>query len=130
MATDDVSDDVSDVVTDDLSDDLSDASDDLSDDVSDDTLTEDLRAWIDEYYPESNDLAEGIGTVENSADNLQVTLTLSQTTDADTAVEICGLTVLWAFADGSFEDDVAVEVEDQDDTVLAAGDFVSGCEAP
>ncbi len=73
--------------TDDFSDDLSDDfSDDLSDDVS---PASDLRAYLEAEHPDYSTLATGIGTVEIGEASVQVTLTLSETTDADTAVAIC-----------------------------------------
>ena len=127
----DASEDFSDVVTDDLSEDLSDdSSDDLSDDQGEDddtTPAQDLRAYLDENQPEYSDLAEGIGTVEIAADSVQVTLTLSETTDADTAVAICESTLDWGEDAELLQ--IEIEVEDQEDTVLATGDFEDGCEA-
>jgi hypothetical protein len=118
----------------DLSGDLSSGlTDDLSDDLSDD-LTEDdlspaqrLRAYLDENHPDFSDLASGIGSASVGEGNLQVTLTLDETTDADTAVAICEATLDFAESDEVVE--IEVEVEDQEDTVLATGDFGAGCEA-
>ncbi len=127
----DASEDFSDVVTDDLSEDLSDdSSDDLSDDQGEDddtTPAQDLRAYLDENQPDYSDLAEGIGTVEIAADSVQVTLTLSETTDADTAVAICESTLDWGEDAELLQ--IEVEVEDQEDTILATGDFEDGCQA-
>lgn len=114
----------------DLSDDLSgDFSTDFSDDLTDDdpSPAQDLRAFLEENHPDYSDLAEGIGTVELGADSVQVTLTLSETTDADTAVAICEATLDWG-EDGELAE-IEIEVEDREDTVLATGDFEDGCEA-
>jgi len=125
----DASADLSDVVTDDVSDDLSEDLSDTSDDLAEDDTTpaQDLRAYLDENNPDYSDLAEGIGTVEISADSVQVTLTLSETTDADTAVAICEATLDWG-EDAELVE-IEIEVEDQEDTVLATGGFEDGCEA-
>ena len=126
----DASEDVSDVVTDDLSDAVTDdVSDDLSDDVSadDPTPAQELRAFLDENYPDYSALATGIGTTEIAPDDIQVTLTLDQTTDADTAVAVCEATL--EFAEDAEIVEIEIEVEDQEDTVLATGGYEDGCEA-
>ncbi len=106
-----------------------DVSSDFSDDLTEDDLSsaQELRAFLEENYPDYSDLAEGIGTVEISADSVQVTLTLSETTDADTAVAICEATLDWG-EDAELVE-IEIEVEDQEDTVLATGGFEDGCEA-
>ncbi len=126
--------DASDAVGDDLSEDLSDdASEDLSEDLSeepaedDPTPAQDLRAFLDENYPDYSSLATGIGTAEIAADELQVTLTLDETTDGDTAVAICEAVL--EFAEDAEVIQVEIEVEDQEDTVLATGDYEDGCQA-
>lgn len=110
----------------DLSDDMSSG---FSDDVPDGDLSsaQQLRAFLDENHPDYSDLAQGIGTVDVSADELQVTLTLSETTDGDTAVAICEATLDWG-EDAELVE-IEIEVEDQEDTVLATGGFEDGCEA-
>ena len=110
----------------DLSGDLSSGfSDDLPDD--DPSSAQELRAFLEENYPDYNDLASGIGTVDIAADELQVTVTLDQTTDGDTAIAICEATL--EFAEGAEIVQIEVEVEDQQDTLLATGGFEDGCEA-
>ncbi len=121
----DFSDDLSGDLTSDFSDDFSgDLTDDLSDDIS---PASELRAYLEAEYPDYSRLATGIGTVETGEAAVQVTLSLGQTTDADTAVAICEATVEWA---GDVElEAIEVEVEDQEDIVLATGDLDGGCEA-
>ena len=65
--------------------------------------------------------------MEIAADSVQVTLTLSETTDADTAVAICESTLDWGEDAELLQ--IEVEVEDQEDTILATGDFEDGCQA-
>lgn len=127
----DVGDDLSDDLSADFSDDFSsDFSSDFSDDQTEDDLSpaQRLRVFLDENYPDFSDLASGIGTVSIGGGEVDVTLTLDETTDAETAVAICDATL--EFADEDEETtEIGVEVEDQEDTVLATGDSGGGCEA-
>lgn len=109
----------------DFSDDFSDdrGGDDEEDDLS---TSERLRAYLDENHPDFSDLASGIGSAQLGESAVDMTLTLDETVDEDTAVEICEATVDFADEDGLSEIDI--EVEDQQDTVLATGDQ-DGCEA-
>ena len=118
--------DASDAVGDDLSED---ASEDLSEQPAEDdpTPAQDLRAFLDENYPDYSSLATGIGTAEIASDALQVTLTLGETTDGDTAVAICEAVL--EFAESAEIIQIEIEVEDQEDVVLATGDYEDGCEA-
>jgi hypothetical protein len=115
---------------DDLSGDLSsDFSSDFSDDLTEDDLSpaQELRAFLDENHPDFSDLASGIGIAQVGDSELQVTLTLDETTDDDTAVAICEATL--DFGEDAELEAIEVEVEDQEDIVLATGDLDGGCEA-
>ena len=122
----DLSDDLSGDVTSDFSDDVS---SDFSDDLTEDDLSpaQELRAFLDENHPDFSDLASGIGTAQVGDGELQVTLTLDEATDDDTAVAICEATL--DFGEDAELEAIEVEVEDQEDIVLATGDFEDGCEA-
>lgn len=91
------------------------------------STSEALRDYLDANHPELSDLASGIGSVSLGESDVQVTLTLDETVDADTALAVCEATVDFAEQDGLGAIDV--EVEDQTDTVLATGDLEGGCEA-
>jgi hypothetical protein len=119
--------DLSDAFTDDAT---ADFSDDLSDDLSDDepSPAEQIRTHLEENYASEgfSDLVGGIGTVEVADDDLQATLTLDEPADGETAAAICEAVV--EFADQNGIDTLTVEVEDDQDTILASGDQ-GGCEA-
>ena len=121
----------------DLSGDLSDLSGDVSEDFTDDfsdggpSVSDRLRTFLDEQYPDFSDQVEGIGSVDLSADEAQVTLTIGDDpADVETGVAICEAVVEFADQDGLSSIDVEVENDENgDDELLATGDLDDGCEA-
>jgi len=125
-------------LTTDVPDDFSsDFSDDFSSDFSDDQSEDDesaasrLRTFLEDEYPDLEDLIEGIGSVDLSEDEVQVNLTVGdEPADEDTGVEICEAVLEFAEDDGL--SDIEVEVandENGDDAELATGSLDDGCEA-
>jgi hypothetical protein len=122
----------------DFSDDFSsDFSSEFSDEFSDDFSVEPanasdrLREFLDAEYPDLADLVEGIGAVDLSEDEVQVTLTVGdEPADEDTGLEICEAVVDFAEQDGLSSIDIEVENDENgDDALLATGDLDDGCEA-
>jgi hypothetical protein len=90
-----------------------------------------LRAFLDAEYADFADQVEGIGSVDLSEDEAQVTLTIGdEPADADTGVAICEAVVEFGDQDGLSSLDIEVENDENgDDALLATGDLDDGCEA-
>jgi hypothetical protein len=117
---------------------LSDAfSDDLSDGFTDDltdegpNVSDRLRTFLEAEHADLAAMVEGIGSVDISADEAQVTLTVGdEPADVETGVAICEAVVDFAEQDGLAAIDIEVENDENgDDALLATGDLDDGCEA-
>ena len=107
------------------------ASTDDTEPADDLNVSDRLRIFLEAEYPEFADAVEGIGSVDISEDEAQVTLTVGdEPADADTGVAICEAVLEFADADGLSAIEVEVENDENGgDEQLATGDLDDGCEA-
>lgn len=95
------------------------------------SVSDRLRAHLEAEEPELEGLIEGIGSVDLTVGEAQVTLTVGdEPADVDTGVAICEATL--AFAEDAGFTVFEVEVENDEnggDEQLATGDLDGGCEA-
>jgi hypothetical protein len=130
-ALDDLSSDLTGDLSGDLTDEFSnDFSDDFSEDASDEAPSaDDLRTWFEENYAdeEYSQAVGGISSASGSATSVDITLSLDLPVDQDTAVAICEAAVEWA---GTTDlEEMTLDIEDADQTLVVSGDLEGGCEA-
>jgi hypothetical protein len=102
-----------------------------TDTTSDESVSDRVHAFLDAEYPEYADMIEGFGSVDLSADEAQISLTIGdEPADVDTGVAICEAVLGFAEDEGfsSFEVEVQND-ENGDDAELATGNLDDGCEA-
>ena len=99
--------------------------------TSGESVSNRLRAYLEAEEPELEALVEGLGSVDISADEAQVSLTVGdEPADVDTGIAICEAALAFGEQEGfsSFEVEVQND-ENGDDAELATGNLDDGCEA-
>ena len=99
--------------------------------TSDQSVSARVHEFLDAEYPEYADMIEGFGSVDISADEAQITLTIGdEPADVDTGVAICEATLEFAADEGFSGFEVEVENDENGgDEQLATGNLDDGCEA-
>jgi hypothetical protein len=99
--------------------------------TSGENVSERVHAFLDAEHPDYAELIEGFGSVDLSADEAQVSLTIGdEPADVDTGVAICEAVL--EFAEGEGFSGFEVEVQNDEnggDEELATGNLDDGCEA-